>query len=138
MSAYVCNDIHFKVLAAYLVRKPTDQSWLRSQILDGSADEIGTHVANELMAENIRSVNYRYREDDKPEYKLLVSTRDHIDAGLRNPVDILKACAGLRYQSCEHPEWEDSKAARYLDMIERTAIRALPGYDESDCWEIAA
>jgi hypothetical protein len=41
----------------------------------------------------------------------------------------------LEYQSCEHPEWEASWAARFLDALRAQLIGCLEGYDDAE-WEI--
>jgi hypothetical protein len=53
------------------------------------------------------------------------------------PVDVLKACRSYAYQSCETSDWEESEAYALAQSIERDAIRALPGFEESPAWDIA-
>ena len=42
---------------------------------------------------------------------------------------VLKSIACLRYQSCETEDWEQSKAARWLEELRELAIDHLPGYE---------
>jgi len=41
----------------------------------------------------------------------------------------------LRYQSCEHPEFEDSLASKFIEAIISNAIPDLEGYDTAQ-WAI--
>ena len=50
-------------------------------------------------------------------------------------MDIIKLCHGYEYQSCEHPGWKTSDARDYLRMIEKTACRNLPDYDDAP-WSV--
>ncbi len=102
--------------------------------------EMENRVGQILWDENIKSVLYRYPGDTKEtapgpigesyEYTHTYFPPKHID-----PVQTLKACACLDYQSCEHPEWEASEAHAILEAIRNAAIAALPGYEDAN-WEI--
>ncbi len=83
-----------------------------------------------LVAENRRSVNHRYNEDEIEEpYEF---TRY---AGTFNAVAILKAISCYEYQSCEHPEWEASEAKSFCDALRTDQIHKLTGYDKAP-WEV--
>lgn len=43
----------------------------------------------------------------------------------------------LEYQSCEHPGWRESEAARFCDALRSHLIARLPGMDEAP-WEWTA
>ena len=62
-----------------------------------------------LVAENRRSVNHRYNEDEWEEPYEFTEY-----AGTFDPVKILAAINCYEYQSCEHPEWKASRGARLL------------------------
>jgi hypothetical protein len=88
-----------------------------------------------LWAENQRSVNHHYDEDDweRPfEFRRLPGNL--LDA--RIPVVVLKAVDCYEYQSCEHPAWERSEAKAFCDALRAVAIARLPGYDDAPAWEI--
>ena len=51
-------------------------------------------------------------------------------------VAVLKAIDCYEYQSCEHPEWEESEAFAFCDSLRRSLIGSLPGYDQA-AWSIA-
>lgn len=98
------------------------------------------HVGQVMWNENIRSVLYRYPGDTKAtapgpiEETYQFSLNDSRPITV-DPVQTLKACACYAYQSCEHPEWEQSEAYAILRAIERAAINELPGYEKAE-WEI--
>lgn len=86
-------------------------------------------VGQMLLAENHRSVGWRYAEQSDPEeYR-------HARTPVRPPVAILKALDGLEYQACESPEWKTSQAQAFCDALRRAACRALAGYEDAE-WEI--
>lgn len=92
--------------------------------------ENAEHVGAMLTAENRRSVDHRYDEEELEDWYEFLAYDRRID-----PVQVLKAIACYRYQSCEHPEWQDSEANAFCNALEHAAINALPGYDAAE-WEI--
>lgn len=92
-------------------------------------DNAGTWGAA-LLAENRRSVNHRYNEDEFEAVYEFTAIR-----GTLNPVAILKAISCYEYQSCEHPGWEASEAHAFCEALRSRMIRKLPGYGEA-AWEI--
>jgi hypothetical protein len=84
-----------------------------------------------LWAENRRSVNHRYAEQEWEEPYVFTELRHHsID-----PVMVLKAVACYEYQSCETPGWEKSEAHAFCQSLKERCIRRLPGFDDAP-WEI--
>lgn len=86
-----------------------------------------------LFAENIRSVMHRYpaTQDGAPVPGAGEEWREayaYTDPGYTfTAAEASAALGGLRYQSCEHPEWEASEAATILRALERSVLAALPG-----------
>jgi hypothetical protein len=77
----------------------------------------------------VRSVNARYQECDPAHgfvYKAVVN--------MLNPIDVIKGCHGYGYQACEAEGWNESEAFAIIAAITQSAIRALPGYQESNAW----
>jgi hypothetical protein len=84
-----------------------------------------------LLTENVRSVRYRYPNDDADSlpgpidqvriwrYRFQPIAQD------LNPAWVVKAAKCLSYQSCEHPEWEASPAKAILEAIAEDALYAL-------------
>lgn len=96
---------------------------------DYTPDQIG----QALWDENVRSVNARYREQSEFEiYKFrAVYKLPGKDGRYLAPIDIIKICQCLEYQSCEHDGWQDSFAKDFLDRVVDACIRALPGYEDA-------
>src|SRR5262249_54372168 len=83
-----------------------------------------------LLAENRRSVDHRYNEQEWEQPYLFTEL-----PGRPDPVVVLKPVACYRYQSCEHPDWRTSDAAAFCDALQDRATRCLPGYATAP-WEI--
>lgn len=90
------------------------------------------HVGAMLLAENRRSVNYRYEEDELEEPYTFRPLR-HSDI---TPVDILSAISCYEYQACECDDWQASEAARFCQALRLAMICKLPGYSDAP-WEIS-
>jgi hypothetical protein len=100
-------------------------------IRDIDPDRIG----QALLAENVRSVIFRYRQCEPvgpyrhvPTYVGAVSSE--VTRTL-TALDVIKLAHCLEYQSCEHPEWETSWARAFLQSVVDAAVRELPGYDDA-------
>lgn len=158
MSAFICGSDHIKALAIFAAHSSrphgmnVDPRYFKHEggderMYGRPEEEIATYYANILYCENIRSVQGRYPNDtfedlpgpcDKAE-QLEVSSLEafaqYSDARLTlTPLDILKMCDCLEYQSCESADYRETLAWRLLGMIRRAAWRALPGYDDAP-WE---
>ena len=154
MSAFEVDHTHIDVLiSAALIRQHGDTlSWYHGEIpqtapgealpshgdylaaLDKTRREVTSDNAGMwgalLTAENRRSVNHRYDEDEiEDPYEF---TRY---AGTFSPVAILKAISCYEYQSCEHPEWKTSEAKSFCDALRTHMIHSLAGWDKA-AWEV--
>lgn len=119
MSAFIVSDKHIKTIiikAGY-----TDEN----TILD---------KANTLMAENVRSVDYRYNEKN-PFFPVRSALSDPIDGLKVSVVQALKLCDCLEYQSCETPDYYQTEAYSLLNDLRKLLIHSLDGYEEAD-WAI--
>jgi hypothetical protein len=101
MSAFICSDKHFAVVAKALFASPT------------SAQQF----ADALKQENIKSVNYRYKDcgDTKRFRKvnLNAATADEVKQYDGSQILMLLNC--IHYQSCEHPDYDSTR----LDLAQR-------------------
>ncbi|MHB1782741.1 MAG: hypothetical protein ACYCTE_08625 [Acidimicrobiales bacterium] len=134
MSAFMVGTDHIDtLLTAGLAEKDNGTLRWEGDGGRGLTDATAGRVGAMLLAENRRSVNYRYDEDDLEQpyvYRRL--------AQCPPAVVILNAIACLEYQSCEHSTWDTSEARRFLAALERQQIRLLPGYREAKGWDIDA
>lgn len=128
MSAFICTDTHINAIVTWASDRKTStyygnpgRSWFVYQ-----NEQATTEL---LYTENVLSVNYRCKLDDP------IGNIIYKPTGLYRPIEIIKLCNGLEYQSCEHPGWNDSLAKRLLDEICGIAITKLPGYDAAP-WSI--
>jgi hypothetical protein len=89
--------------------------------------EMADRLGQLLWNENKISVAHRYPGESwsVPQYRHRRAFLDY------QPLQVLKACHCYAYQSCEHPGWETSEAKAFIDALERTAVRHLPGYDDA-------
>lgn len=143
MSANMVGEIHIDALITaglqvqrwagesemYWYHPGADGHMKQHRLNDGTASAVGAM----LLAENQRSVNYRYSEDEAaPAYTYRPMP------GEANPVDILKAIQGFEYQSCETPDWYESVAHSFCQALRHRMISRLPGYRDSGAWEITS
>jgi len=106
-----------------------------------------TEIGAKLWQWNLDSVNARY-PDTTPEtwgfepyvlprgtgpIDLLTQMHTHKRP---DPVVVLKQLDCLRYQSCEHADWDKCEGHAIHEAIRDYAIKALPGYSEAP-WGIA-
>lgn len=114
MSAFTVNNGHIDVLV---------NAAAQFEVFTGSAG-VFRALGELLWSENYRSVNYRYREGEPvPAYVL------HTTEAPLSPVAVAKAANCLEYQSCEHPEWEESEAKVALDLILAAAEARMSAHE---------
>ena len=120
--AFICSPLHINTIVAWADEHQALPYGMSAQ-----------DFAALLYSENVRSVNYRYSERTKRTG--FVYDRSNIT--YVTPIQIIKLCHCLDYQSCEHPQWERSKAKRSLQAIIDAAAMRLPGYNDVACrWSI--
>lgn len=100
----------------------------RRELSQDHADEVGRM----LWAENQESVNHRYDDEEIEEIYFYKCHPDYEIRHAVNPIETLKALSCYEYQTCEHPEWENSEAFTFCEALRSAAIRALPGYEEAE------
>lgn len=88
--------------------------------------ETATRVGAVLAAENRRSVDHRYDENEIEDFYEYRPFPADI-----SPVQVLKAIHCYEYQSCEHPGWKTSEAHEFCRALEVRAMTYLPGYEEA-------
>jgi hypothetical protein len=115
MSAYIVSDRHINVLASWAELHKVN---LRGK--PAKADD----VAALLYAANVESVNHWYKEGTETLYDGFVRQ----PPGERTALEIARLCDSLEYQSCEHPGYAESEAAKLLSRIKYLAVTLIPGY----------
>ena len=104
--------------------------WYEEHRRELTLDTAG-RVGAMLAAENRRSVNHRYAEDDIEQPYEFHEVQGALSLGIGA---ILKAIDGYEYQSCEHPEWHTSEALQFCNALRRRLCSMVEGYDEADTW----
>jgi hypothetical protein len=108
MSAWVCSELHINTLATYLAAREIEVEWQGGTF---KCIEQPANVASILMTENVKSVNYRYDENDMPSMTYAL-------AHIPDPIPMYKLIGCYTYQACEHPGWEQSLAKLLCDAGE--------------------
>lgn len=137
MSAFVVNTDHIDAIVT---------AWINVGGPCYMADryEKATEIGRMLLAECIASVSYRYGDPNELpgpiptptvegyEYQRMYFAPDRWSLLVPR---ILKLLDCYEYQSCEHPEWAESKAHDLIQRMRKEASRRLPGYDDA-AWEV--
>lgn len=133
MSAYICDRHHI----AYLVRAAETYRALDIRRNGHWIKITPNQVGQMLWDENIRSVSHRYPDCDPHDLPGEINAAPYLFKMRPNDcwpnmsaAQVLKSIQCLRYQSCEHPEWEESEAKQFINRLQQAAIRHLPKYDD--------
>jgi hypothetical protein len=155
MSAYMLDKAHIDALVATALDGPTDipvqsgqwncytprfgEDCRKLQYNDNSADVLGEL----LVKENLSSILSRYPDCAEDPSNLPGPADSYWSAPYHFPigtkrltiVQALKAIDCYEYQSCEHPEWENSFAHKFCEQFKGSLITFLPGYEKA-AWSI--
>lgn len=131
MSAFIVNHNHVNAIVRWAGRNNV-RSYHGNPSSGWAIAGREQETVELLYRENVKSVNYRYPDWDEAQDNIVYNPF----ATTLTPVQVIKACICLGYQSCEHDGWETSDAKAILDDIEAAAIRALPGYEDAE-WEVS-
>lgn len=91
MSAFICSDKHFAVVAKALFAHPT----------------AAQQFADALKRENIKSFNRRYNEKNRFR-KVDLDAATYDDVNQYDGHDIMCLLACIDYQSCEHRDYNNT------------------------------
>lgn len=135
MSAFIVSDTHINSLVRYASRHKLSVYFNRQLGFPFGKERLNAHdneqaIAQILLDENVRSVNYRYRDNE-----VMSITYDR-GAPILTAIQAIKAAQCLRYQSCECDDFEESIAFKLIEAIIADAIPRLEGYDSAQ-WAIA-
>lgn len=113
-------------MSAYIVTDRTINALATAYLLTVSRSTPSQTIAQTLLDENYRSVNFRYKSNDAtPSIKYRTEGLD------LSAVEVLALCSGYEYQACETNDWSDSKACKMIEAIKYSAICRLPGFEEA-------
>jgi hypothetical protein len=124
MSAYIVSDNHINVLVSYFVgRNPHDGLWVE---IYGTYQYMNrdnaTEVARILYAQNVRSVDVRYGEENPAYYsfRFISQAKDvYAVAEIAGLIDCLE------YQSCETRDYYATDAYRILCVMRKELLNEL-------------
>lgn len=137
MSAFIVSHDHIDALLTFAKDKRMLDRL--SYLVDRNAAKplTATEIGRVLLAENERSVNYRYREEESHahEYNFKPFEPFALMQFPKKLAWVLKACSCFDYQACETDDYEQSIARKIIRAIEAKAIGCLPGYEDAP-WEI--
>ena len=142
MSAYIVSKAHIDAIVTFAVGGKRRVGTVKRIAEDAGHSEFvssavytPSQIGAALWAENHASVDCRYSETTPvPAYAFRPTCHGSAcskPTRLLTPLDIIKLCQSLKYQSCEHPGWEASFASDFLKRVIAAAIAALPGYDNA-------
>lgn len=96
----------------------------------GSAEAVGAM----LVAQNQRSVSFRYGDDDGADNDM-EPVYQHGPTRSYSPVGLLKIIKCYEYQSCETPDWDTSEAHNFCAALKDQLVHLLPAWDDAP-WAI--
>ena len=142
MSAYIVSKAHIDAIVTFAVSGKLRVGTIKRMAGDAGHGEYvnssaytPSQIGAALWAENHASVDHRYSDTTSvPAYVFRPTCHGSSctkPTRLLTPLDIIKLCQSLKYQSCEHPAWDASFAKDFLNRVISAAIGALPGYDNA-------
>ena len=138
MSAFVVGYDHIDALLTYALaerQNPVSYGLPTTGNRIEITEENATKVGRILLAENERSVRFRYPNDpDEGDGYVKDYTFSNFEKPL-TPVAVLNGCDCFDYQACETDDYKQSVAYQIIDAIRHRAIRNLPGMENAPGWE---
>ena len=140
MSAFVVDKAHINAMidAGLSVRYRPMHWYPEGKEGSSSLTEINaSEVGQMLLEECIKSVGYRYEDSkitDLPgrsDAEYLIPFQYHLVHNIPNALHTIAITKCYMYQSCEHPEWEQSEACTFCQALISNKIADLPGYDDA-------
>ena len=136
MSAYIVSDNHIHSIVSYtkIVLKEVYYN-NKSLSLTGvwEAAENTNRLGQILINANYLSINERYiHKEGYPEKPHKYAFKE---TPLLSPIEVIKACHCLDYQSCESDDWEHSDANQIIQNIIYNTSKKLDGYNQA-AWGI--
>jgi len=118
MSAFIVSHNHIDAIITWACHR----NMRAGSYSPGGEQEAGAV----LYRANVENVNrlyaHRNEQADPDAYTF------NFDAKKRTPVEVLKLCTCLAYQSNDSDDWAGSQAERIIETIKEKSIAELPGY----------
>tara|TARA_R100001460_G_C3507442_1_gene171100 strand:- start:379 stop:864 length:486 start_codon:yes stop_codon:yes gene_type:complete len=119
MSSYIVNKEHIEQIVLYMYKLKSHNVltyyYNNNRIQFDSIDDI----AVELSKANCEGVNYRYDDDNQP-YNF-----DNLSIAslkVKNPLQVIQLIRSLEYQSCDLPNYKDTKGCAILEQMTQHII----------------
>jgi hypothetical protein len=128
MSAFLCSADHLSSLVNAL--RYEDTYCRLDDVVSPGKGTPAERGFSMLLEENIKSLRARYGDDDD-------WTEDarcmHYNPKARanSILEVIKLAHSYEYQSCEHAEWKESQACRFIRRLISEMTSILPGYDNA-------
>jgi hypothetical protein len=114
MSAYLVEENHIEYLVDAIL-DPQNNMMGSTQHLAGTTD--AQELGQILWDQNARSVNYRYKESESsPSFTYRGKCYEY------DPLQILASIRCYAYQSCETPDFTESKAGKLVYRLQASII----------------
>lgn len=131
MSAFIVSNRQINAILDYINKDRSGHHlYVNGHALNPNNHEHLTMMAQILINENYKSVNYCYSKNDQPHKIVWKPTFTEL-----SPIEVLKLCQCYLYQIGETDNYKSSAAAQIIDQIMTTAITNLPGYNDAK-WSI--
>lgn len=134
MSAHMASRDNFILLAVVATTMRHGQA-----ITDFTVEQANL-IADDLQRENIASIKDRYEHNPEAIADMTGGVPDHVNITWReydqaqtfaseNRMTVIKVAQYVDYQSCEHDDWQQSRARERLIGVIAHCVSKLPGYD---------
>lgn len=137
MSAFIVNENHINVIVSYFVGSCYPYGlWAK---INGEYQyltrENAAGVAQTLYAQNVRSVDVRYSEENDSTHAFQYVPAAKMRFSI---AQIAGALDCLEYQSCETDDYYQTEAYTILTAMRKHLLKQLQEREHADTWEIAS
>lgn len=141
MSAFIMPEEELNTIVSYFIHARQtvhgEGAWLKiGERYNYLNTETAPEVAKILMDENIRSVRYRYGEDEQMSYDSDYTFQYDPTAHKRPVGNIIGALDCLEYQSCETDDYHQSNAWDIMNGLRKHLLKVIAEKEETYTWGI--
>lgn len=137
MSAYIMNDHEINTIVSYFIDPNNGRdggAWVHfgETSWDYLNKENAPKVAAILKAENIRSVNAKYGDNENPAYVF-----EYDPTARKRPMgNIIGALDCYEYQACETDDWHTSMAHEIVQGLRKHLLKTIAEAEDTYTWGI--